>query len=82
MVIKNQKARALVATVGMVALIAVAAVIVQLVTTYLDRQTVMQGLAGIMILGLLYTLYNIFLAKIQYEDKVREIARKTAVDQK
>jgi len=66
----------------MVALIAAVAGIVQLVITYLDRETVMQGLAGIMILGLLYTLYGIFLTKIQYEDKVREIARKFPVDQK
>jgi len=76
MVIKNQKARALVATAAMITLVVAVTAIVQLVTTYLDRETIMQGLAGIVLLFLLYTIYGLFLAKIQYDDKIREIAKK------
>jgi len=76
MVIKNQKARALVATVAMVALVVIVTAMVQLVATYLDRETIMKGLAGVVLLFLLYTVYGLFLAKIQYDDKLREIARK------
>ena len=76
MVIKNQQARALVATMAMTALVVAVTAVVQLVTTYLDRETIMQGLAGIVLLVLLYTVYGLFLAKIQYDDKLREIAQK------
>jgi uncharacterized membrane protein len=76
MVITNQKARALVATVAMTALVVVVTAVVQLVATYLDRETIMQGLAGIVLLVLLYTVYGLFLAKIQYDDKLRKIAEK------
>ena len=44
MVIKNQKARALVATAAMTALVVVVTAVVQLVATYLDRETIMKGL--------------------------------------
>jgi len=76
MVIKNQKARAAIATVAMVALVVTVTAIVQLVAAYLDRDTIMKGLAGIVLLFLLYTIYGLFLAKIQYDDKIRKIAEK------
>ena len=76
MVIKNQKARALVATAAMTALVVVVTAVVQLVATYLDRETIMKGLAGVVLLFLLYTVYGLFLAKIQYDDKLRKIAEK------
>jgi len=76
MVIKNQQVRALVATAAMTALVVVVTAVVQLVATYLDRETIMKGLAGIVLLILLYTVYGLFLAKIQYDDKLRKIAEK------
>jgi len=76
MVITNQKVRAVLATVGLVALTVVVTAIVQLAITYLDRDTIVKGLAGIVLLFLLYTIYGLFLAKIQYDDKLREIAKK------
>ena len=82
MVITNQKARATLATIGLVALTVVATATVQLVATYLDRETIIKGVSGIVLLFLLYTIYGLFLAKIQYDDKIREIARKFPVDQK
>jgi hypothetical protein len=82
MVIKNQKARALIATAGMIALTVAVTVVFQLAATYLDRETIMKGLAGIVLLFLLYTIYGLFLAKIQYDDKLSEIAKKLPVDQK
>ena len=76
MVIKNQKARAVLATAAMITLVVTVTAVVQLVATYLDRETIMKGLAGIVLLFLLYTVYSLFLAKIQYDDKIREIAKK------
>jgi len=76
MVITNQKVRAVLATVGLVALTVVVTAIVQLAITYLDRDTIVKGLAGIVLLFLLYTIYGLFLAKIQYDDKLRKIAKK------
>ena len=76
MVITNQKVRAVLATVGLVALTVVVTAIVQLAITYLDRDTIVKGLAGIVLLFLLYTIYGLFLAKIQYDDKLRKIAEK------
>jgi len=76
MVITNQRLRAVLATVGLVTLTVVVTAIFQLVITYLDRDTIMKGLAGIVLLFLLYTIYGLFLAKIQYDDKLREITKK------
>ena len=82
MVIKNQKAKAVAKTAAFVAVIVGVSIILQLVAAYLDRDTIMKGLAGIVLLFLLYTIYGLFLAKIQYDDKIREMGKKFSVDQK
>lgn len=76
MVIKNQKVKAAVRTVAFVAVIVGASIILQLVLANLTRQEILIVFMGFLGGAALYTVYSLFLAQIEYEDKIKEIAKK------
>jgi hypothetical protein len=82
MVIKNQKVKAAVRTVAFVAVVAIASIILRLVLADLTGQQVFTGFMILLGGMALYTVYGLFLAQIQYDDKIREMGKKFPVDQK
>ena len=82
MVIKNQKTKAVVRTAVFVALIVGGSSILQLVLANLTGQQIFTGFMILLGGVALYTVYGLFLAQIQYEDKIQEMGRKFSVDQK
>jgi L-asparagine transporter-like permease len=82
MVIKNQKTKAAVRTVAFVAVVAIASIILRLVLADLTGQQVFTGFMILLGGMALYTVYGLFLAQIQYDDKIREMGKKFPVDQK
>ena len=82
MVIKNQKTKAAVRTVAFVAVVAIASIILRLVLADLTGQQVFTGFMILLGGMALYTVYGLFLAQIEYDDKIREMGKKFPVDQK
>ena len=82
MVIKNQKAKAAVRTVAFVAVVAIASIILRLVLANLTEQQIFTGFMILLGGMALYTVYGLFLAQIEYDDKIREMGKKFPVDQK
>jgi len=82
MVIKNQKAKAVAKTAAFVAVIVGVSIILQLVLANLTRQEILTVFMGLLGGVALYTVYGLFLAQIEYEDKIREMGKKFSVDQK
>jgi L-asparagine transporter-like permease len=82
MVIKNQKTKAAVRTVAFVAVVAIASIILRLVLADLTGQQVFTGFMILLGGMALYTVYGLFLAQIQYDDKIRKMGKKFPVDQK
>jgi ABC-type amino acid transport system permease subunit len=82
MVIKNQKAKAAVRTVAFVAVVAIASIILRLVLANLTEQQIFTGFMILLGGMALYTVYGLFLAQIEYDDKIREMGKKFSVDQK
>jgi zinc transporter ZupT len=76
MVITNQKAKAAVRTVAFVAVIVGVSIILQLVLANLTRQEILTVFMAFLGGAALYTVYSLFLAQIEYEDKIKEIAKK------
>ena len=76
MVIKSQPVKAAIRTVLFVALVVGISTTIQLAFTNLTGQQLLTGFMVFIGGVTIYTIYEIFLAQIKYEDKIREIARK------
>lgn len=82
MVIKSQKVKAAVRTALFVSAIVGISAILQLVLANLTGQQIFTGFMILLGGMALYTVYGLFLAQIEYDDKIREIGKKFPVDQK
>lgn len=82
MVIKSQKVKAAVRTALFVAVIVGISAILRLVLANLTGQQIFTGFMILLGGMALYTVYGLFLAQIEYDDKIREIGKKFPVDQK
>lgn len=76
----NIKIKALLRTVGLVAIAGSSALVLQLAVTYLTKEQL--GIIGVVVLfsGAIYTLYSICLAQLRYEESVKRIAENKSVD--
>ena len=82
MVIKNQKVKAAVRTALFMAVIVGISAILRLVLANLTGQQIFTGFMILLGGMALYTVYGLFLAQIEYDDKIREMGKKFPVDQK
>ena len=82
MVIKNQKVKAAARTVAFVAVIVGISAVLRLVLANLTEQQIFTGFMILLGGMALYTVYGLFLAQIEYDDKIREMGKKFSVDQK
>jgi positive regulator of sigma E activity len=81
-VIKNQKVKAAVRTALFMAVIVGISAILRLVLANLTGQQIFTGFMILLGGMALYTVYGLFLAQIEYDDKIREMGKKFPVDQK
>ena len=81
-IIKNQRVRAVGIVTGMLTVSVTAILAIKLVFPYISPDVLpkiaLGAFAGVMV----YILYSIALAQVQYEDRVKELGKKYQIDQK
>ena len=76
MIIKSQRLRAVAIVTGMLTVSVSVMLTLKLAFTYLTVDTAPYAVAVVVFVGAVYLLYSIALARVRYEDKLKEIAQK------